>query len=516
LVSNKSRTYNSIVNSLFGILASIITVIMNFGVRVIIVRELGEEINGLHNLFQSITNVITLMEMGISTAMIIHLYKPVKEENQQETKAIMSFYRVVYVYIAIAFTMLCLLIDLFLIDKLVTSTIAIDKVRLYFGLYALSFSINFLTYHKRSLLFAEQKNRISIGVTAACELGFRTLQIISVLAFHQYVLFLCLLVCEKVTSNAICAWYVNKHHPYLKGYNCITLEKRKQKAIFKTVKPLFVNQIASTVQKSANSILVSLLLGNVSNVGYYGNYQLVSNTAELLFSQFGAAFTSSFGNLAVEGNRDRMHHVYMKSSFVMNSIAVILCAGFLACIQDFIYLVFGKDFLLDPMSVIILTLNMLVYLFNVPVISVQNAMGLHKKDEKLMVVQAIVAVMLGYMLGKHFGMPGIFLGLLIPLIIFTLIMKGMIINKAVFETNYKQYLGYLLKEISKATIIIAVVALICLQLSMEITLLSLIAKAIIAVVVGIIFIIAMWARNIYMKECYCRIVGMIQERRFIK
>ena len=77
----KSRTYNSIINSLFGIGASAITVVLNFFVRIILVRQLGAEINGLHNLFQSILSVMSLMELGISTAMIIHLYEPVKNNN---------------------------------------------------------------------------------------------------------------------------------------------------------------------------------------------------------------------------------------------------------------------------------------------------------------------------------------------------------------------------------------------------------------------------------------------------
>ena len=70
---SRSRAYNSIVNSLWGIVASSITVLLNFAVRYFLVRELGEEINGLNSLFQSIITMMALMEMGIGSAMIIHL-----------------------------------------------------------------------------------------------------------------------------------------------------------------------------------------------------------------------------------------------------------------------------------------------------------------------------------------------------------------------------------------------------------------------------------------------------------
>lgn len=77
-MKEKSRTYNSISNSIWGMMSALITVVLNFAVRIIIIRALGEEINGLHNLFQNTINVMALMETGISSAMVIHLYEPVK------------------------------------------------------------------------------------------------------------------------------------------------------------------------------------------------------------------------------------------------------------------------------------------------------------------------------------------------------------------------------------------------------------------------------------------------------
>ncbi|OTE88249.1 hypothetical protein B1K96_36885, partial [Escherichia coli] len=66
---------------MWGITSAIITVFLNFAVRIFIIRTLGEEINGLHNLFQNTINVMALMETGVSSAMIIHLYEPVKNKD---------------------------------------------------------------------------------------------------------------------------------------------------------------------------------------------------------------------------------------------------------------------------------------------------------------------------------------------------------------------------------------------------------------------------------------------------
>ena len=190
-MAHKSRTYNSIVNSVFGIVASFITVALNFAVRVVLVRQLGEEINGINSLFQSITSFMALMEMGVSTAMIIHLYEPVKNEDRNAISGIMNFYKEVYCYVAVAFLVVGIIIDFFFLDKLITTTVPLSRVRIFFILFIATFVLNYLTYYKRSILFAEQKNRISTGVTAATEIVFRGLQIVTLIVFHNYIVLIC-------------------------------------------------------------------------------------------------------------------------------------------------------------------------------------------------------------------------------------------------------------------------------------------------------------------------------------
>ena len=90
-MNEKSRTYNSFVNSIWGIVASAVTIALNFVVRVVLVSQLGEEINGINSLFQSIISMMSLMELGISSAMIIHLYEPVKNKDEIIIAGIMNY-----------------------------------------------------------------------------------------------------------------------------------------------------------------------------------------------------------------------------------------------------------------------------------------------------------------------------------------------------------------------------------------------------------------------------------------
>ncbi len=481
-----SRTYNSIVNSLWGVFASIITTILNFVVRVVLVKTLGAEINGIHSLFQSIISIMALMEMGLNTAMIIHLYAPIKECDNELIKGIIGFYRKLYRILSITFFVVGLTVSFTVLDYMVTSSIPIGIVRMYFLLFVLSFSLGYLTNYRRCIIFAEQKNRVSILATTISELICRSLQVASLIVYRNYFIFLALLVFERLLNNSICNYYVIKHFPFLKKLDGYRLCREKKTAIFSTVKPLFVNQMANTIQMSSRSVLISVLLGNVSVVGYFGNYQLIMNVVQLIYGQLGGAITSGFGNLSVDASPNKLRKAYFKSAFVMNWIAAVCCSCFICCSDTFIYLIFGEEFVLETISMIVLTANLIIYLLDIPIISLQNALGLHKIDSSFMVLQAFVAILFGYVLGKFWGMAGIFVGLLVPLFVFTFIRKGILISKHSLGLSVYEYLGFAMKEFLKISFTVSVSYALCQIPNQEYSITSLIISLLIASVTSLV------------------------------
>lgn len=505
----KSYAYNSILNSLWGIVASAITIILNFVVRFFLVRELGEEINGLNSLFQSIITMMALMEMGIGSAMIIHLYEPMKNKKYAIVSGILLFYRNLYRLLALAFFILGITVSFFLLDALVQSEIPSSQVKFYFIIFTCSISCDYLTYYKRSVLFADQRNRISSGATAVSEIVFRITQIVIMILFRSYILFLLLIIFEKITSNYFCSLYVNRNYPEINLKKNKEIGRDYKKAIFNTVKPLMVNQTASSIQNSSTSVLISLLLGNVSIVGYYGSYAMIIGVVQLIYSQFGSAFTTSFGNLAVDKDETKMKKAYFATTFLLNWFSCICCSAFLVCSSDFLYLFFGENFVLPNIVVWIMTVNLVLYLLSIPTISVQNAMGLHRLDAKYMLLQAILVFALGYLGGLKWGMDGILLGLTIPYFIFMIIVKGIYITKIVFGMDIKDYFIYIIKELIKIIFTLIAVFVICYYISLKPSVISVILKLLVATLVSIIIPFLLSIRSEFRKEIISQIMKLL-------
>lgn len=498
-MNQKSRTYNSIFNSLVGMVGAVLTVALNFLVRIALVRALGEEINGLHSLFHTIINIMGVVELSLSTAMIVHLYGPVQDSNLKELSKILSFYNKIYLLLAGGILVVGGVLNLFL-GAFVNTQIPMSSAHFYFFLFTLSISAGYLTYTYRLILFGAQANRISSLATLVAEILFRGAAAVVAILFKSYALFLLCFVGEKLFSNLICSIYVKRKY---RGVTCWVRgedNKELRSTIMATVKPLFVSRVADIVQNSSQSILISLLLGSIAIVGYYGNYTLVTGAVALLFSQLGAAFTSSFGNLAINQDKVKMYDAFRKTDFIMVSIAIVICSGFMACIQDFIALVFGPRFLLGDVSVFILMATMLITLINIPAVSVQNATGRHDTDVKLMIIQAVCSVVGGFVGGYFFSMEGILLGMLIPLFAFTTVGKNVIIQKRLFDKSSTEILRHLATTLLKSGTIIVAVVFATMLLNTDSLLLNILLKGIVAVLISATMLVVMSFRNKYFKS----------------
>ncbi len=477
----KSRGVNVILNSMFGIVATLVSTVMTFAVRTVLSRSLGAEIYGINTLFSSIITTLLIMELGISTAMTIFLYEPVANNDHEKIKTIIRLYRNIYRVFCTVLLCAGILVDLLVLPHMVASSIPIQKVQLYFVIFLASIIVKYLWYYKRSLLLANQRNRVSTGVTALCEAVFGGAEIVVLIYTQNYYLYLLLLIIQNILSNAICNIVVNRSYSFIKERNVNKMEESQKKSIVRIIKPMFVQRIAGTVQDSSVAVILSFLSDSVVAVGFYGNYQLITHTAQSLFSQIGAAFTTSIGNLSVTEDHTKLYQVYKVSRFIMNCLTIIITVCFFVLVQMFITIFFGTDYVLGLRVVLIIALFLYFYLNNIILISLQNAMGLHYLDAKQMVFQACSNIILSLVGGLLWGLEGILLGSLISVVVFSTFYKGIIIYKRIFKAPVLDYLKCLADEIVRFVISGVIVFLVMERILVSASIINWIIRAVVAI-----------------------------------
>ena len=95
-MNKDSRTKNSIRNSTISITTQILTVIMDFVVKTIFIKVLGDEYLGINGLFANIITLLSLADLGVGIAIPYSLYKPLAEKDEQKIKVLMKFYKKTY------------------------------------------------------------------------------------------------------------------------------------------------------------------------------------------------------------------------------------------------------------------------------------------------------------------------------------------------------------------------------------------------------------------------------------
>lgn len=494
----QSRTYNVIANSFSGIVASVISIVVAFVVRYFLSKTLGAEIYGINGLFNSIIATMLIMEIGISSAVVIHLYGPIASGDKKLVAQIIGYYRKMYTVLCLCLWCVGIILTFTILKDFVHSTIGINVVRYYFVILLVGITSKYFFSYKRAILYADQKNRVCAWADSGVNVCFSAIEVLVIVLWQRYDLFLVSRILQYFVANYICIKYVNRHYPYLRKIRGNALDQQSKHKIFDTLKPLFVQRISGTIQDTSVGLLIGLLGKSVVYIGMFSNYQMIMQGAQTVFSQCGGALTSSFGNLNAE-DTSKLYSAYNKTRVVFGFIIGVIVICFFNLSQEFIFLVFGGDYLFDLFTLGLITVYLYVMLSNVLIISIQNALGLHRLDAKMMVVQTVVMVVLAWLLGREWGINGILCGCIVPLVCFTTLYKNKVVLRYIYLKAFGHYVRRFVIDTIKIAVSIIVTYLIVARIPLPISVGGFILKVLIVGVMGVSVMILM---NIHQIKSY--------------
>lgn len=434
-------------NSITGIIASAVSTVSIYCIRIVISRILGDEIYGVNSIFISIVSALLILELGMSTAIIILLYRPVLENSKEEIKSILRFFRNFYRLFCTFIIIVGLITSLFFLKYFVNSNIDFRKVQCFFMLYILSVGLKYLWSYKSCLLYANKKNSVVSVITIINTVLFSALQIIVIIILKSYWIYLIMYMLQGITQNAVCNLYANRHYAFINERSVAPLSNKEKREIIGIVRPMFIQRIVNQIQDSSSVIILGGVGTSAVVVGFFSNYIFVVHACQTLFYQVSASFTTSFGNYSAKCcNSVEKYRYYCISRFYMSWGATIFSTLYLCLIQDFIFFFFGQSYLLSNGVEILLSFYVFIVLDSSVNLSTQNAIGAHYLDTKEMILQALMGIIMSSVFGMIKGPFGIAIGMIISVFVFSGIIKGVKVVKHIFLQSPILHLQMLLKE----------------------------------------------------------------------
>ena len=94
-----TRTQNVKNNLVFNLIKFIANILLQFVLRTVLIYKMGAEYLGLNGLFTNIFAFLNLAELGIGSAIVFNMYKPIANNDIEKVKSYNALYKKLYRYI---------------------------------------------------------------------------------------------------------------------------------------------------------------------------------------------------------------------------------------------------------------------------------------------------------------------------------------------------------------------------------------------------------------------------------
>ncbi len=444
------RTKNATRNIFFGVILRMYQIIAPFLMRTAMIYFMGVQYLGLNSLFVSILQVLNLAELGVGSAMVFSMYKPIVEDDKETICALLFLYRKYYRNIGFVIAGIGIVLLPF-VPRLISGDIP-NNINIYV-LYLLNLSATVLSYwlfaYKNSLLQAHQRLDVISKITLATSTIQYILQFLVLYIFRDYYLYVVVIVLIQIFTNIITAYIAGKFYPFYTPSGL--LEEREIVKINQRIKDLFTSKIGSVIVNSADTLVISAFLGLAELAIYQNYYFILSSIISFVAVVFNAVMAGVGNSLIVESKEKNFRDLKV-FTFIICWISGVCVCCFLNLYQPFMKVWVGKKLMLDYKMVICFSIYFYVFEINQLLNTYKDAGGIWHKDRYRPLVTAIVNLGLNLILVNVSGLYGVLLSTILSMVLVGMPWLFYNLFTVLFEYKYmKEYiitiLGYVIVSV---------------------------------------------------------------------
>ena len=415
-VFNKdSRTKNAIKTSAIGGATNIIKILLGFGYRTLFVFIFSEVYLGINGLFTNILQILSLAELGITTAIVYRFYEPISRDDVHYVGMLMNFFGRVYRLIALSILGIgCCFIPL--LPHLINSSDQLpEDINLYviYILFLINTVASYVFSYKMTILSADQKNYVTSVIDLIQTVVRYAVQIIALYQTKDFTITLFIGIIATLLLNFICSLWTE--HQYKEVFIVKEMLPREdQKLIFEDTRACMYHKIGGTVLNSTDSVVLTKMV-SLAMTGIYSNYSMLLTYIQQFIGQILGNFTASVGNAIQKMSDDDYYMLFKKINFLGLWTASIVSVGVYGVIDDFIRIWLGDKYVLDSTTTTIVVIQLFITLSKITSGAFTNAAGLFVMDKIRPLIEAVLNLVISIILTFYMGISGVFLGTIISM-----------------------------------------------------------------------------------------------------
>jgi O-antigen/teichoic acid export membrane protein len=431
------RTKKSLRNITVTVALQCLSILVSFFARQYFIARLGTEFLGLNGIFDNVLSMLSLAELGFSTAFMFALFRPIAEDDRVKIRLLMKFYRKVYAAVGAVIFLAGLAVIPFLHLFITTVIPSADVIR-YYVLYLAAVSVTYLFSYKKTLLIAYQDKYVTSVITYSVFCVLSLVQVLLLYLTGSYALFLAAVItanlCEGIITNAVS----DRRYAHLRERCREPVPKEDKAFIAKNVRALFIHKVGGVVISGTDNIVISVFVG-LTQVGLYSNYLLVVNAINIIVNQVFTGITASVGNLGTTDDKARYYEVYRVGLYVNALLFIPITIVLWFVVNDFITVWIGGDFVLDSLVLGVILMNFFINGMRRITITYREAQGLYWYDRYKPIIESVINLGVSILLARLIGMAGVFIGTLVSLLATSFWVEPLVLYKHGFGVRLREY-----------------------------------------------------------------------------
>ena len=502
-----TRTNKAKLLAITSLLRQIISILLNFLSRTIFIQMLGAEYLGLNGLFTNILSILALSELGIGAAISFYLYKPIADSNQDRIKSIMHFYKLCYRFVG-TFIILAGILCLPFLKYLVKfeSTISIN-LQLVFMLYIFNTSATYFLYsYKQTLAYASQEGHKIEKYNIVFSFVSCIVDCIILCVFKNYYVYLVQKFVVILLKNLYIGAIIDKRYLYLRSKNYTKLSKVEIKSILKDVANISIYKIGSALYSATDNIIISAIIGTIV-VGYYSNYSLIIAQILMVINLISNSFVAGIGNVMAKETHEKKLQIFYELDLCLYGFIFVSSLLLVQLLNPFISIWVGSvdhNYVLPFYIVCIIVFNFFLDTSILILTAFREGSGHFEIGRKAQLYGGIVNIVLSIILGKRYGLAGIFISTSICKLFITILPIVFKTAIKVFNVSSIKMMIYYLSRL----LLLVVGCFIEIALSCKIPYTGidgLIIRGLISILVSIVLFLAVYSRTDAFKSLAKRI-----------
>lgn len=406
------RTKNAMSGTFFGIILRLYRIIGPFVIRTVFLYTLGVEYLGLDSLFTSIIQTLNLAELGVGSALVFSMYKPIAENDETKICALLKLYVYYYRMIGAVVLVAGLALTPFL-PKIIYGNIPND-INLYV-IYYLNLSVAVMSYwmfaYRNSLFNAFQRTDVISLVGLLTNTVRYALQIVLLIVLKNYYWYMVISLFEQLLNNLVMGWASKKYYPNYKPEGKVDAESKKQ--ITRTIKDLFYSKIGQVINNSFDTVIISSFLG-LSVLAVYQNYYYIVSSLIGIFAIIYKACLAGIGNSLITDSQEKNYYDFKRITYIIFFLLNICVACLLCLYQPFMKIWVKKnDLMLDDSYVLLLTFYFLIYEVTMLLELYKDGAGNWHKDRFRPLIAALVNLGVNLLLVNIVGLYGVIISTIV-------------------------------------------------------------------------------------------------------